>query len=219
MKKKLIIYGSGNFAEYIRYAFDHDSEYEVKAFCLESSLFRKNTEQNGLEILNFNKLNQTHSPENYELFIAVGNDIIRERIYNEAGSLGYNLANYISTQATVWDNLKLGKNIFISEDTAIQPFVEIGNNTIMIGPRIGHHCKIGSNILLSLSFIGANSIIGDNSFLGINTAIKPNTVIEKRNIIGMGCNITKNTKENEVYSSPSSTKRKLSYYDLSGRYL
>jgi len=221
MKKKLIIYGSGNFAEYIRYAFDHDSDYDVEAFCLEASYLLKLTDrsQNDLEILNFNTLRDTHSPSNYDLFIAIGNDLLRERIFNEAESMGFKLANYISSKAIVWENIQVGKNVFISEDTAIQPFVEIGDNTIMIGPRIGHHSKIGSHVLLSLSFIGANSNIGDNSFLGLNSAIKPNTIIGKRNIIGMGCNITRNTEENEVYSSASANKRNLSYQDLNGKYL
>lgn len=221
MSKNLIIYGNGNFAEYIRYAFEQDSDYTVKAFCLEASYLSQLAErtQNGLEILDFNTLKDTHSPSDYDLFIAIGNDAIRERIFNETKSMGFKLANYISSKACVWHNLRLGTNVFISEDTAIQPFVEIGDNTIMIGPRIGHHCKIGSHILLSLSFIGANSSIGDNSFLGLNSAIKPNTVIEKRNIIGMGCNISKHTRENEVYSSASAKKRNLTYQDLNGKYL
>ncbi|MGY5851061.1 acetyltransferase [Salegentibacter sp. F14] len=221
MQKNLIIYGRGNFAEYIRYAFDQDSDYEVKAFCLEGSYLEnvKDGTQNGLDILNFNTLEESHPPSHYDLFIAIGNDLLRERIFKEAKLKGYRLANFISSQATVWENIKLGTNVFISEDTAIQPFVTIGDNTIMIGPRIGHHSKIGDHVLLSLSFIGANSKIGNNSFLGLNSAIKPNTIIEKRNIIGMGCNITKNTKENEVYSSTTAKKRNLSYQDLNGKYL
>jgi sugar O-acyltransferase (sialic acid O-acetyltransferase NeuD family) len=221
MPKNLIIYGIGNFAEYIRYAFDQDSAYTVKAFCLEASYLPPITKrtQNGLEILNFNTLRNTYSPSRFELFIAIGNDAIRERIFNEANSMGFKLANYLSSKATVWENIQFGKNVFISEDTGIQPFVEIGDNTIIIGSKIGHHSKIGSHVLLSLSHIGANSIIGNNSFLGLNSVIKPNTIIEKNNIIGMGCNITKNTRVNEVYSSASSKKRNLNYQDLNGKYL
>src|SRR5690606_4756012 len=103
--------------------------------------------------------------------------------------------------------LKTGENVFISEDTAIQPFVEIGNNTILIGARIGHHSIIGSNVLLSLSFVGANCKIGNNSFIGLNSAIKPGVSIGNFNIIGMGCNIIKNTKDREVYSAPKAQKR------------
>lgn len=221
MQKNLIIYGSGNFAEYIRYAFDHDSNYRVKAFCLEASYLSNlgDQTQNGLEILNFNSLKDTYPPSKYELFIAIGNDALRERIFNEAKLMGFKLANYISTKATVFEKLKIGSNVFISENTGIQPFVEIGDNTLIIGSNIGHHTKIGNHILLSISSIGANSRIGDNSFLGLNSVIKPNTVISKKNIIGMGCIIAQNTQPNEVYSSPTAKKRSLTYQDLNGKYL
>ncbi|WP_081210069.1 acetyltransferase [Salegentibacter sediminis] len=221
MQNNLIIYGSGKFAEYIRYAFEYDSDYRVKAFCLEASYLSNLADQtqNGLEILNFNSLKNTYDPSNFELFIAIGNDALRERIFNEAKSMGYKLASYVSSKATVFEEIKIGKNVFISEDTGIQPFVEIGDNTIIIGSKIGHHTHIGNHVLLSISTIGANSYIGDNSFLGLNSTIKPNTRIEKRNIIGMGCNITKNTKENEVYSSTPAKRRNISYGDLKDKYL
>ena len=45
-KKKLIIYGTGSFAEYVSYVFENDSPYEVCGFCMESSV--KNPNQHHL---------------------------------------------------------------------------------------------------------------------------------------------------------------------------
>lgn len=218
--KKLIIYGIGKFTDYIKYAFQHDSSYEVMAQCLESNYLNKITPpEDSLPIVNFEDLNSSYPPDEYDLFIAVGNDSIRERLFESAKNKGYKLASYLSSKATYWDNMEIGENVFISEDSAMQPFVKIGNNTMIIGARIGHHCMIGSNVLLSLTFLGANVIIGDNSFLGLNSAVKPGIRIGDKNIIGMGCNILKDTKEGEVYTAAKTSKRGLTYFDLSDKYL
>ncbi len=218
--KKLIIYGYGKFAEYVRYVFTHDTDYDVINFCLEASYLAKlNIIEGESEIFNFDNLEENYNPDQYDLFIAVGNDKIRERLFLSGKKKGFVMANYISKKTILWENLSLGQNVFISEDSAFQPFVKIGDNTIIIGAKIGHHSIIGANSLLSTCVIGANVKIGNNCFLGINSSVKSNIEIGDRNIIGMGSIITKNTGELEVFTTPAAIKRKLNYSDISDRYL
>lgn len=217
--KKLIIYGIGEFAEYIAYAFKNDSEYEVVAFCVESEFLSTQNANSEYPVLEFEKLSNVYPPELFELFIAVGNDRVRERIFSVSKERGYILASYISSKAICWENLIYGENVFISEDSGIQPFVEVKENTIIIGAKIGHHSVIGKNVLLSLTFIGANVTVGDNSFLGLNSAVKPNLKIGSRNIIGMGCNIINSTKDGEIYSAPKAKKRSISSGRMNSKYL
>lgn len=220
VEKKLIIYGVGEFAEYVSYAFSHDSDYLISGFCIENSYFEKvKNEVANNKLLDFDDLEKTCSPEEYVLFIAIGNDKIRQRIFQQAKNKGYSFASYIASNSVYWENLKIGENVFISEDTAIQPFVEIGDNSIFIGSRIGHHSVIGSNVLLSLSFIGANCKIGNNSFIGMNSAVKSGVSIGNFNIIGMGCNIIANTSDYEIYSAPKAKKRSVTYSEFNEKYL
>lgn len=219
-EKNLIIYGVGDFAEYVGYAFSHDSKYRVFGFCVEKSYLSKSKKDDTYNnLLEFDTLEKYYPPEKYNLFIAVGNDQIRQRIFKQAKNKGYFLASYVASRSITWEDLKIDENVFISEDTAIQPFVKIGNNSIFMGARIGHHSIIGSNVLLSLSLIGANCIIGDNSFLGLNSAIKPGVTIGNFNIIGMGCNIIKNTEDGDVYSAPKVQKRSVTYSELGNKHL
>ena len=219
-KRKLIIYGIGKFAEYVSYSFNNDSEYEVVAHCIESEFFKKIKNYNStVPLLNFDELEKEHPPEKYYLFIAVGNDKIRERIFLSSKKRKFQFANYISSFSINWKNLKLGRNVFISEDSAIQPFVEIEDNCILIGAKIGHHSIIKKNSLLSTSVVGANVKIGENSFLGINSGVKSNVIIGSRNIIGMGSIITTNTLNNEIYSTPTAKKRNLNYEEIQNRHL
>ncbi len=210
-KMKIVIFGIGKFAEYVSYVLSNDSPYEVAAFCVEAG-FRPDNVQDfqGLPIVDFENLEKSFPPDEYRLFVAVGNNWARERIFKILKRKGYSFVSYLSSKAIVWEDLRYGKNVFISEDTGIQPFVSIGDNTILIGSKIGHHSKIGNNVLLSCCYLGGNVKIGDNSFLGLNSTVKQNVVIGRNNIIGMGSKIARNTDDDKVYSDKSTSERKVS---------
>ena len=207
---KIVIYGIGKFAEYVSYVLSKDSAHDVFSFCVEAG-FKTEKAQNlqGLPIVDFENLERTFPPDEYRLFIAVGNNWVRERIFKISKSKGYSFISYLSSKAIIWENLRYGENVFISEDTGIQPFVSIGDNTIIIGSKVGHHSIIGNNVLLSSCYLAGNVKIGDNSFLGLNTTVKQNVTIGRNNIIAMGSSITKNTDDDEVYSERSTSKRKI----------
>ncbi len=216
--KKLFIYGAGGLADYAQYVFENDSDFEVVGFCIE----KKYMEQHQEEL----KSTQVFEDIEYELqkmdtflFIAVGNNIIRERIYNWAKQKGIKLATYISSKASTWKNLEIGDNCFIGEGSVIQPYVRIGSNCILFGARLGHHCRIGDHVLLSGPTIGGNVIIGNYSFLGLNAVVLQNLEIGPKNIIGMGVSIKNSTGEGEVYSSANFSKRNVKFDDISKSYL
>lgn len=217
-KKRLVIYGIGKYAEYVQYVFENDSEYEVVGFCIEKS-HHSSTELNGLPLVVFEHVEDIFHPSVHSLFIAVGQNLVRKRIYSEAKNKLFILPNYISSKSVTWKNLTLGDNCFIGEGTEIQPFVEIGNNSIHFGSRIGHHCKIGNHTLLSSPTLGGNVYIGDDSYLGINSTIKQNVRIAERNIIGMNVTIEQDTLSDSVYSHRGSYKRDLTYQQVAKRFL
>ncbi|MGY5846904.1 acetyltransferase [Salegentibacter sp. HM20] len=218
--RKLIIYGVGNFADFICYSFNQDSPYTVVAQCVEESYLAKASEiPHHFTLVNFDDLEKNYDPNEYDLFISAGNDELRERIFLTAKQKGYSLASYISTNAICPTNLKIGANVFIGEATFIQPYVQIDDNSIILGARIGHHSKIGKNSLLSVCLLGAEVEVGSNSFIGLNATVKPKIKIGNKNIIGMSCNITSNTGDKSIFSHPGTKKRALSYDDLKGKYL
>lgn len=218
--KKLVIYGVGKFADFIIYSFIHDSPYEVVAQCVEEAYISKVSKKDlDLPLVNFEKLEKEFNPKIYELFITVGNDKLRERIYNEAKIKGYKLATFIATNSIYPNNLKVGDNVYIGEKTGIQPFVEIGNNAFIIAANIGHHSKIGENSLLSVCLLGAEVEVGRNTFIGLNATIKPKIKIGNFNIIGMNSKITTDTPDYAIFSEPATKIHKLSYTDIQGKYL
>lgn len=214
-KKKVIIYGIGRFAEYAAFVFQNDSPYTVDSYSIETSLLeKKNTIITHQDYVPFEELSNLKSPQDHEIFIAVGNNVVRERLYVSAKQQGFQLASYISSKATFWPNLQVGENSFIGEGSIIQPFVEIGENSILFSTRLGHHSKIGNHTLLSATLLGGNVQVGDFSFLGLHSSIKENIKIGARNIIGMGTVITSDTEDNAIYTAPAARKRSTTFQEF-----
>lgn len=216
---KAIIYGTGSFAEYVSYVISEDSIYDICGFCVDSDFIPKSKQFINLPVVEFDKVEIEFPPEEYSIFIAVGDNELREQKFNQALLKEYNILSYISSKSTHWKNLIYGRNVFISEDSGIQPFTTIEDNCILIGAKLGHHSKIGKNSLLSCCYLAGNVTVGNNCFLGLNSAIKQGVTIGNHNIIGMGSTISKNTADYEIYSNNTTKKSNISSSYLLKKYL
>jgi len=155
--KKLIIYGTGLVAEVAAFYFGVDTDYQVSAFT-NAAEFITADEFQGKPLAPFETIEKTHSPDDYEIFIALGynqTNQVRQARYFEAKAKGYTCATYISPRAAYYQT-PVGDNCFILEHNVIQPFVRIGNNVILwSGNHIGHHstirdhCFISSHVVVS----------------------------------------------------------------------
>lgn len=216
----VIIFGIGGLSELVAAFLDKETDYSIAGYCVEGTFKGNTNEFNGSPVVGFEKLLERFPPSDFKLFIAIGNNYVRERIFNESKEKGYSLISHITESVTHWDDLAYGENVLISGISSLQPFVKVGHNTFIIGSKIGHHSEIGNHVLLSCTTLGGNVKIGNYSFLGLNSAIQHDTVIGGKNIIGMGCNISHDTKDNEVYTTKNSTiKRSVSADQISKKYL
>ena len=145
MKKKLVIFGAGDIAQLAHYYFRTDSDYEVVGFTVDEA-FRSVDSFDGLPLVAFERLCERFAPEGHALFVALSYaklNAVRKEKYLAAKSLGYPIATYLSSRATVLNEGQIGENCFILEDNTIQPFVRIGNNvSLWSGNHIGHHSTI-----------------------------------------------------------------------------
>lgn len=205
--KKVIIFGTSEFAEVAHFYFTKDSEYEIVAFTANKEFIKKN-ELLGLPVIPFENIEKQYPPEEYSMFIAVVYtkvNKIREQIFNQAESKGYELVSYVNSKATTWEKIDMGRNCFILENVVIQPFVSIGNNVIIwSGNHIGHHSKINDHCFItSHVVISGNVTIGSHCFLGVNSTIRDGINIAPECIIGAGSVILKDTKPKQVYTTNS----------------
>lgn len=203
MKRKLIIFGSGDIGQIAKYYFDIDSDYEPVCFTLDREFIKESTFEN-LPVVPFDEINQQYAPTEHDLFIALSYsqmNKLRAAKYNEGKNKGYNIASYISSKCTYLSQFKPGENAFIFEDNTIQPFVKIGHNvTIWSGNHIGHHSIIDDhNFISSHVVISGHCHIESFCFLGVNTTIAHQMQIASETLLGAGAVITKNTEIEGVY--------------------
>jgi len=220
-KEQVVIYGLGKFAEYVAYVLAEDSDYDVVAFSVERNYLPDNLkEKDGVPVVCLDELVNVFPPSSYLMFIAVGDNQLRTRVFYETKSMGYSFISYVSSRALTWKDLVIGENVLITEDAVLQPFVSIGDNCILLAPRIGHHSTVGKNCLLSCCYLAGDVNVGNESFLGMNSTIKQGVRIAEKNIIGMGCSIAGDTEPEDVYTSANTTrKRNVTQDRIKGKYL
>jgi len=203
MSKKVIIFGMQDYAELAHYYLKNDSPYEVVAFCLNEAYLPEEKMFKGLPIIPFEEVEQKYPAGEFSFFAPMSPkkmNQVREGVYNNIKTKGYNLVSYISSKATIFDN-EIGDNCFILEDNTLQPFTKIGNNVVLwSGNHIGHHGEIKDHVTFTSHVVmSGHCIIGENSFLGVNATLRDGLTIAKGTLVGMAAAITKDTDEWGIY--------------------
>lgn len=106
MEKPIIIYGIGGLSELVTIFLEKESSYKICGYCIENE-HRNNLESfNGRPLINFTDLKDSFPPSDYSLFIAVGNNYTRERIFTESKKKGYSMISHINKSVLHWDDLR-----------------------------------------------------------------------------------------------------------------
>ena len=207
-EKKLIIFGTGQIAELAYYYFSSDSEYSIQGFSVDKE-YIESDDFFGLPVIAFEEIQASFPPEDYEMFIALSYsevNSIRKKKYFAAKEKGYKLASYISSRATILNNMSIGDNCFILENNTIQPFVSIGNNvTLWSGNHIGHHSAFCDHVFIASHVVVSGGVhIGSQSFLGVNATLINNISIGDGCVIGAGALVNSNVESHLVIKSNAS---------------
>ncbi|HVF71495.1 MAG TPA: acetyltransferase [Chthoniobacterales bacterium] len=201
-KDKLLIIGDSAFAEIAFEYFQHDSPYEVVAFCVERE-FLKRESLFGLPVVPMEEMEERYPAAEHSFYAAnvytQGNQL-RTRLYQAAKDKGYKAASYISPRAFVWRNCKIGEHCFIFENNVVQPFVTIGDNVVLwSGNHIGHHSKIGSNCFISSHVVVSGFCeIGEACFMGVNSTVSNNTKIGDNCVVGASALVLSEVGDNQT---------------------
>lgn len=213
MKKKLIIFGAGDIAQLAHYYFSTDSHYEVSAFTVDASYIEK-PDFCDLPIVPFEDIATKYPPGDYHFFVALSysklNEVRKDK-YLAAKSLGYEIASYVSSRATVLNQDQIGENCFILEDNTIQPFVKIGNNvTLWSGNHIGHHSVIMDHAFIASHVVISGGVeIGEQCFIGVNATLRDHITVGPKCVIGAGVLLLTNAEPEGVYTGAASKRAKV----------
>lgn len=213
MKQPLVIFGVGDIAELAHFYFTRDSEYQVVGFTVDGAYINE-PRFCGLPVVPFEEVTVHFPIQTHALFAAVSysklNELRKEK-YLAAKSMGYAVARYVSSRATVLNDGRIGENCFILEDNTIQPFVTIGNNvTLWSGNHIGHHSTIRDHAFIASHVVVSGGVtIGESCFIGVNVTLRDHITVGDKCVIGAGALILADAESEGVYMAPASERAKV----------
>ena len=213
MKKKLVIFGSGDIAQLAHFYFSTDSDYEVAAFTVDAAYIQEPTFC-GLPVVAFENVATDYPPNEYDLFVALSYsklNAVRKEKYLAAKALGYKLTSFVSSRATVLNEGNIGENCFIFEDNTIQPFAKIGNNiTLWSGNHIGHHSVIHDHTFIASHVVVSGGVeIGEQCFIGVNATLRDHIKIGDKCVIGAGALLLADAEPEGVYIGTATERAKI----------
>jgi sugar O-acyltransferase (sialic acid O-acetyltransferase NeuD family) len=202
-----VVYGNGHMAVLARFYLSRDTDANVVAFTVDRAHLHEEILE-GLPVLPFDEITSRFPVERTRMFVAMGFGRVnrdREERYREVKAMGYQLISYVSSSTILGSNVQIGENCFVMEGNIIQPFARIGND-VTLGPGncIGHHCIIEDHCFFaSRADLSGHVTVGSYSFIGANASVRNSVIIGRECVIGAGTVILKDTRDREVYRSPS----------------
>jgi UDP-perosamine 4-acetyltransferase len=127
-------------------------------------------------------------------FIALGSNLLREKLAQQVESLGFQLVKAISPHAVVSPSAKLGSGVAIMAGAIINAEASIGRLAIVnTGATVDHDCTIGdvTHIAPQCALAG-NVTVGSKTFLGVGTKVIPKIDIGESVILGAGSVVVRN---------------------------
>jgi sugar O-acyltransferase (sialic acid O-acetyltransferase NeuD family) len=136
--------------------------------------------------------------QKYPFFISIGNNNIREKIYNQLIFNNFSTLNAIDPSAIISNYATIGQSTMIGAGAKINAFATIGNAVICnTGSIIEHECQIADFVHLAPGAVLCGDVkIGQKTFVGANTVVKQGISIGKNTIIGAGSVVLQNIPDN-----------------------
>lgn len=141
---------------------------------------------------------QKNIPENYDLFIAIGDNHTRKSIVKTLPNNKF--SNAIHPSAILDKGTKIGSGVAIMAGAVINRDSSIGNHTIInTCSSIDHDCKLGDFV-----HIGPNAslcggvIVGRLSLIGAGSTVIPNIKIGENVTVGAGAVVVENIPDNAM---------------------
>lgn len=186
MKDKLLLVGAGSFG---RVVLEHAiKEYDC-AFVDDG--IENGTLVNGVPVVGSLSDIGALFGEFKKLIVVIGNNKLREKVYKEAVSIGYEFPNIIVPSAYISPYATIGSGCVILNNAVVQNGAVLGNGVILnAGVEAHQDSGIGNNVLVyantvirSMTHIGDCAWIGCNVSIGTGVTVPENARIEDGTVV------------------------------------
>ena len=201
--RRLVIFGIDDMAARMHHYFQQCSIYKIAGFTVDAA-FKTSDNLLGHPVTSFEDLPHVCSPEDHDIFIAVGysdQNKNRERITLACEALGYRLASFIAPSAAIHTE-DVGVGCTVLDNATIGPFCSLGKG-VVIGPNsvVSHHSHIGDFVYLGPSVTVPGSCkVGQRVFLGVGSVLRDGISVADGTSIGMNAAVTKPIERPGLYA-------------------
>ena len=136
-----------------------------------------------------------------EFFIAIGNNLIRERIYKELENIGIETITLIHPSAIIGNDVEIGLGTVVMAGTVINSSSRIGKSCIInTSSSVDHDNLIGDFVHIAPGVRLAGTVkVGNGSWLGIGSVVSNNLSICSNCKLGAGAVVVKDIEESGTY--------------------
>lgn len=142
----------------------------------------------------------------YSFIVAIGNNVVRAKIFDLILSLGGEIVNIVHKSAVVSNFSNFSKGIFVGPGAVVNADAQIGCNAIInSGAIVEHDCVVGDHTHVAPNAVLTGGCqIGGYSLLGAGAVVIPCKQIGSNTTIGAGSVVIHDVDDNiVVYGSPA----------------
>ena len=179
--EKLLLVGAGGFG---RVVLEHASGLYDCAFIDDGDA----VVVDGVPVIGKTDEIASFFPEYKLLLVTIGNNKLRQSLYESAASIGYSFPNIIHPSAYVSPHAHIGFGCVILNNAVIQNNAKCGNGCIMNpGVELHHDSTIGDYCLIyTNSVVRSLALVGDRVWIGSNCTVSTGATVSDNVIVADG---------------------------------
>lgn len=146
--------------------------------------------------------------------VAIGDNSIRRKYFEEAEKFGFNIASAVHPQAAVSKNAYVGRGACICAGAAINIGAYLGRGVIVnTGATIDHDCRLGDFAQIAPGVhMAGNITVGDDTFIGTGAIITHphggSLAIGKSVTIAAGALVMDDVPDGALVAGPPARKKR-----------
>jgi sugar O-acyltransferase (sialic acid O-acetyltransferase NeuD family) len=203
-KDKILILGAGGHGRAAAYVAAKMKKWSEIAFLNDADI----QEMKDFKIIGRFK-DTPHYKEEYDLFVAIGDNDIREKILIQLEAENASIPVLIHPGASIGENVTLGAGTIVMDGAVIICNTTIGKGVIVnTSSSIDHDNRIGDYVHISPgTHIAGDVKVGKNTWICIGATVINHLTIADHCTIGAGAVVIKSITEVGTYIGVPATKR------------
>ncbi|MHD0397948.1 acetyltransferase [Staphylococcus simulans] len=200
--KSILIIGNGGHAKVVRDVIEAEGTYKVCGY-LDDNIEKMYKEK---DMIFDNLKNIKLYQENYYFVIAIGNNKVRNKIFDKINVFIERFPVLIHPKAIISKSAEFGNGTVVMPGAIVNAESAIGRHVIInTGSVVEHDCVIKDYAHISPgTVLTGNVLVGEGTQVGANATVIPNLKIGAHVMVGAGSTVISNVRDNvTVVGSPA----------------